>query len=182
MMELMKTDDAMNNLYIFHLKFMQKWNFVMFTDVLMRVWNDFGLFNYNTQTQTTLAAIKFVNNMEDLPGIHEGDEMLIVVNEPKHELKIFFKDNWIPHGYDGSARSQKNKQRQRIQYEKWIEHCNNNPFKNVITLKTDLLNECFKVFLLQNSKIARITTPKEVDVQDTDQRLQAIIDKYNLKN
>ena len=61
-----------------------------------------------------------------------------------------------------------------------MKHCDDQPFKLLITLKTDLLNECFKVFFLQNSKVCKITTPKECVVTDTMTEFERIQQKYGL--
>lgn len=182
MLELMETDEAMNNLYIIHLKFLMDWTFPDLLFVLINAWNDFGLFNYSTHTQQTLSSIKLYECMEDITKIHDGDEVLVVINEPNHELKIYFKDNFIPIGYDGSSKhiSQKNKQKQAVAYEKWIQHCDNQPFQEILSLKTDLLNECFKVFFLQNSKTCKITTPKLCEIMDTTDDFNRIVRKYGL--
>eukprot|EP01083_Nonionella_stella_P266633 901710_1 len=154
MLELMETDEAQNNLYIFHIKFLQGWSILDFLHMLFEAWNNFGLFNYSTHTQQTLSCIKLVNDLEEKKGgIHEGDELLIIVNEPNHELSIYFKDNYIPIGFDGSNKHirSKNKQKQQLNYAKWIEHCEKQPFVRLCKIKTDLLNECVKVCFLQNS-------------------------------
>lgn len=183
MLELMETDDAMNNMYIFHIKFMMDWTFPDLLWVLTNAWNDFGLFNYSTHTQQTLSTIKLFNALEDTQKLHEGDELLIIINEPNHELQIYFKDNFIPIGFDGSSKhsSIKNKQKQKIHYQKFMEHYDKQPFRLLITLKTDLLNECFKVFFLQNSKVCKITTPKECVVTETNSEFERIQQKYGLK-
>ena len=182
MLELMESEDAMNNLYIFHLKFLEAWTFPDLMYVLMNAWNDFGLFNYQTHTQQTLSGIKFINDLEDVQKIHEGDELLVVVNEPNHELNICFKDNFIPIGYDGSSQhiTQRNKQKQALHYREWMRHSESQPFKRLLTLKTDLLNECFKVFFLQNSKVCKVTTPKICEVTDIEDDFERIKRKYNL--
>lgn len=181
-LELMESEDAMNNLYIFHLKFLMDWTFPDLLFVMLNAWNDFGLFNYSTHTQQTLASIKMINALEDIQKIHEGDELLVVVNEPNHSLQIYFKDNFIPIGYEGSSKhiSQKNKQKQQTNYEKWLKHCERQPFQPLLTLKTDLLNECFKVFFLQNSKMCRITTPTQTEITNSEDDFERIKRKYGL--
>ena len=181
MMLYMQTDEALDNLYIFHLKILQRMDFCQFIQSFMTIWDTFGLLNYSTYTQQTLSAANFINDLEAERPMHDGDEILIVINEPLHDLKIYYKDNWIPHGYDGSARKQSNKQKQKFQHKKWLEHCESTPWKCIFSIKTDLLSECFKVFLLQNSKAAKITTPKQVEVHESDAKLDQIINKYGLK-
>ena len=182
MLELMETEDAMNNLYIFHLKFLIDWTLIDFLDVLISVWNDFGLMNYSTHTQQTLSAITLMNKIEEYPQIHAGDEMLIVVNEPNHELKVYVKDNYLKIGMDGSSKhvSQRNKQKQALNYHKYLAHIENQPFKEILAIKTDLLNECFKVFFLQNSRICKITTPQQTEITDDNERFKQILKKYSL--
>jgi len=182
LLELMESDEAMNNLYIFHIKFLMDWMFTDFYFVLLEGWNDFGLLNFSTHTEQTLAMIELINGMENKPKIHGGDELLIVVNEPKHELQVYHKDTFIPIGYDGSSKhiSQKNKQRQHANYEKYIAHCDAQPFRLLVSIKTDLLSECMKQFFLQNSKIAKVTAPEICEIRDANSEFERIKQKYGL--
>ena len=182
MLELMESDEAQNNLYIFHVKFLVDWTMPDLIVILMRAWNDIGLFNYSTHTQQTLSSIQLFNDLEDNPTIHEGDELLLVVNEPNHELKIYFKDNFIGIGEEGSSKhiSMKNAQKMRVNYDKWMKYCESQPFQCLMSLKTDLLNECIKVSFLTNSTTCRITTPKQCEVVDSESEIERIKRKYDL--
>jgi len=182
MLELMESEDPLNNLYIFHIKFLENWTFPDFMYTMMNAWNDFGLFNYQTHTQQTLSGIKFINNLEDTQKIHEGDELLMVVNEPNHELNIYFKDNFIAIGLEGSSQhmTQQNKQKQALHFDAAMKHSENQPFRHLLKLKTDLLNECVKVFFLQNSKTCKVTTPRQCELTDIESDFERIKKKYGL--
>ena len=181
-MELRETEEALDSVYVIHVKMLADWTTPDLLFVLFSAWNDFGLLNYETHTQHTLSGLALVDALENTQKLHAGDELLAVVDEARHELRIYSKDNFLAVGAEGSSKhiSQRNKHKQRSHYDAYLRHCERQPFRLLLALKTDLLNECFKVFFLQNSKTCRVTTPTQCQVTDPQKDFERIKRKYNL--
>jgi len=183
MLQLMESDEAMNSVYIIHLKFLVDWTWPEVLKIMVGIYNDFGLLNYATHTEQTLSCVQMVNAVEDTPRIHAYDDLLIVMDEPNHEFRLYYKDNWIPNGFDGCAQhiTSKNRQKQSLNYQQYMARCDAQPYRLMCSIKSDLLAECFKVFFLQNSQLCRVTTPSKYETEPVfESQFEKIKNKYGL--
>lgn len=117
---------------------------------------------YSCLFTNTRAGILFINEFETfVTRLYKGDELLIIINEITHEFNMYYRDNHFPAGFRG----REEKLRRDDLYLKFKEKNLKEEFKNIISMQSDLLNECFTyLFLTGQSGLVKLTQPIPIPV------------------